>query len=261
MSSKAGSTFLTFLVSIPLAAMGLMAVFGVPPLAEVIAATRGLSGSHRDSAEGDRGSRSSSQSQFEDWDSGTAPEWKADETDLTDIEGGTREDSQERDDLGFSKSPSPQDTSAPLRSPKERPLGQRDALSGSSESETSLEDSGHSKLGTRSLLASRGGSKNRSSEFALNSTPDLDIRPVSMKDSLKKLNSLGVKHYHLERGIDQDTWLFVCLFVPGDDARVTHRFEAESDDPDRAAAETVQQIDAWLLQRFRDKQPISQNAM
>ena len=111
------------------------------------------------------------------------------------------------------------------------------------------------------LLSPRGGAKQRATEFALNSSEDLDSRPVSMKDSLKKLNSLGVEHYHLERGFDQDTWLFVCLFVPGDDTRVTHRFEAESDDPDRAAEETVKQIDDWLLKRFRDKQPISQNAM
>ena len=82
-----------------------------------------------------------------------------------------------------------------------------------------------------------------------------------MKESLKKLNSLGVKHYHLERGVDQDSWLFVCLFSPGDDTRVTHRFEAESDDPDGAVAETLKQIDGWLLKRFKDKQPISQNAM
>ena len=72
MSSKAGSTFLTFLVSIPLAAMGLMAVFGVPPLASVIAASRGLSDTKRDFEEDDRDSRRSGQNQFEDWASGSS---------------------------------------------------------------------------------------------------------------------------------------------------------------------------------------------
>ena len=75
---------------------------------------------------------------------------------------------------------------------------------------------------------------------------------MTMKESLKKLNSLGVKHYHLERGADQDSWLFVCLFSPGDDTRVTHRFEAESDDPDGAVAETLKTV------RSRETSAVSQ---
>lgn len=253
MSSRAGSTFVTFLVSIPLAAMGLMAVFGVPPLASVIAASRGLSDANRGFSEDDRGGRHSGDNQFEDWDSGTAPEWKADGTDPTDIAQDTGE-TPDRDDLGFSKLPRAEDRNDPRDSRQGRPRSTREAFGASEPAE-------ESSAKASSLLSPREGAKQRASEFALNSSGDLDSRPVSMKDSLKKLNSLGVKHYHLERGVDQDTWLFVCLFVPGDDTRVTRRFEAESDDPDRAAEETVKQIDDWLLKRFRDKQPISQNAM
>ncbi len=251
MSSRAGSTFLTFLVSIPLAAMGLMAVFGVPPLASVIAATRGLTDSNQDSQSG----RDSGQSQFEDWDSGTAPEWKSGDADLTDIEGGAQDGADtHRDDLGFSKGTREEAGSDSNHSPTKGrqsrpPRGPENKWADNSPSDS------------RSLLSPRGDSKTGNSAFALNTGSDHNAPPTSMKESLKKLNSLGVKHYHLERGSNQDTWLFVCLFVPGDDARLTHRFEAESDDPDRAAAETVQQIDSWLLQRFRDKQPISQNAL
>ncbi len=256
MSSRAGSTFLTFLVSIPLAAMGLMAVFGVPPLASVIAASRGLTDTKRDFEEAGKGSRSSSQSQFEDWDSGTAPtapEWKADATDQTDLEGdGHTGDT--RDDLGFTQLPRLGTASEIKDSRKGRSRSPRQEFADSEAPKAA-------QAASRSLLSPRGGSKTSPSEFAMNSPLDRNSPPIAMKDSLKKLNSLGVKHYHLERGVDQDTWLFVCLFVPGDDARVTHRFEAESDDPDRAAEETVKQIDNWLLQRFREKQPISQNAM
>jgi hypothetical protein len=254
MSSKAGSTFLTFLVSIPLAAMGLMAVFGVPPLASVIAASRGLSDTNRDFEEDDRGSRRPGQSQFEDWDSGTAPDWKTDGADPTDIEPGTAGEDDEYDALGFRKIPRSGDNSASrnFRQGNSRP--ERDEFGDSDPSDDAPSES-------HGLLSSRGGAKEL--PFVLPSKPGASRTspPVSMKDSLKKLNSLGVKHYHLERGVDQDTWLFVCLFVPGDDPRITHRFEAESDDPDRAAAETVQQIDSWLLKRFRDQQPISQNAL
>ena len=251
MSSRAGSTFLTFLVSIPLAAMGLMAVFGVPPLASVIAATRGLSDSNQDSKSG----RDSGQSQFEDWDSGTAPEWKAGDGDLTDNDEGTSDPTDpDRDGLGFLKVPRDEEDSdsTPMPTKGRRSSPQKGV-------ENKWADSSPSD--SRSLLSPRGGPKSEKSEFALNTDSDRNTPPTSMKESLKKLNSKGVKHYHLERGSDQDTWLFVCLYVPGDDARLTHRFEAESDDPDRAAAETVQQLESWLQQRFRDKQPISQNAL
>lgn len=251
MSSRAGSTFLTFLVSIPLAAMGLMAVFGVPPLASVIAATRGLTDSNQDSKSG----RDSGQSQFEDWDSGTAPEWKSGDGDLNDIEGGTSDATDsDRDELGFSKVPRDEEgsDSTPSQIKGRRSTPQR-GLEG--------KWGDNSPSDARSLLSPRSGSKTEKSALALNTDSDRNAPPTSMKESLKKLNSLGAKHYHLERGSDQDTWLFVCLFVPGDDARLTHRFETESDDPDRAAAETVQQIDSWLLERFREKQPISQNAL
>ena len=255
MSSRAGSTFLTFLVSIPLAAMGLMVVFGVPPLASVIAATRGLTDSKGGLDNDSRSGRDSPQSQFEDWDSGTAPAWKAGDADLSDVEGGTRDATDtDRDELGFSKVPREDEDSdaTPSQTKGRRSSPQKGR-------DNKWED--NSPSDTRPLLSSRGGAKTEKSAFALNTDSDRHTPPASMKESLKKLNSLGVKHYHLERGSDQDTWLFVCLFVPGDDTRLTHRFESESDDPDRAAAETVQQIDSWLLQRFRDKQPISQNAM
>lgn len=257
MSSRAGSTFLTFLVSIPLAAMGLMVVFGVPPLASVIAATRGLTDSKGGLDNDSRSGRDSPQSQFEDWDSGTAPAWKAGDADLNDVERGAGESTDtetDRDDLGFSKSSREnEDSDATLSQTKGRRTSPQKGL------DNKWADNTPSV--SRPLLSSRGGAKTEKSAFALNTVPDRNTPPTSMKESLKKLNSRGVKHYHLERGSAQDTWLFVCLYVPGDDDRLTHRFEAESDDPDRAAAETVQQLESWLLQRFRDKQSISQNAM
>ena len=247
MSSRAGSTFVTFLVSIPVAAAGLMAVFGVPPLSSVIAASREL----KDSISGDdesHGGRKSTQSQFEEWDS--APGW-SEETDLskpgshaardaslTDV--GADKSDREVDDLGFSK-PREGTRSKSRETRIGRPGTKREEFASVDNSEF-----GSSKSGTnrqRDLVSETG------------------TRAVPMKESLKKLNSLGVKHYHLERGASQDTWLFVCLFSPGADTRVTHRFEAESNDPEGAVAETLKQIDTWLLNRFRDQQPISQNAL
>ena len=254
MSSRAGSTFVTFLMSIPVAAAGLVAFFGVPPLSSVIAASRSLSDKAHDFGEVDQESSHSSGNKFEEWGADPAPEWAEDGSDLgkkgTDLAKSalakSHEFAREVDDLGFSKLPREGQDNTPPRSGQGRPQTRRDqfaSLGSSDKSDSELLPSDASRSGR--------------SEFNGGST----ARPMTMKESLKKLNSLGVKHYHLERGADQDSWLFVCLFSPGDDTRVTHRFEAESDDPDGAVAETLKQIDGWLLKRFKDKQPISQSAM
>jgi hypothetical protein len=54
----------------------------------------------------------------------------------------------------------------------------------------------------------------------------------------------------LERGSAEGTFLFVCVFSPGDTPHVTHRFEAEAEDPLIAVNRVVQQIDQWLRNRF-----------
>ena len=242
MSSRAGSTFVTFLMSVPLAAVGLMAVFGVPPLSSVIAATRGLNETDRGSKDTDASNSNSREDQFKNWDSGTAPEWNSD--------GATPDEDQLGDVEDISSSKPSRRTGEP---------GTTGSRRGGLSSTLDLKhgDSDPTQPGSRSPRPGRGDSR-----IGLNESDEEPVsRPPAMKDSLKKLNALGVKHYHLERGTDQDTWLFVCLFCPSDESRVTHRFEAESDDPDRAAEETVKQLDGWLLKRFRDKQPITQNAM
>ena len=239
MSSTAGSTFVTFLMSIPFAAVGLMAVFGVPPLSSVIAASRGLNDKIQEFSEDDRGSKKTASHEFEDWDSSSdsAPGW-SEGTNRSQSETTGTGKSGEVDELGFSKFP--EDTS-------------RDERKGRAGLKTRDEQG--------NLVNSMSSDRDKSSEAQLAFRDDQQAPPTSMKESLKKLNALGVKHYHLERGADQDTWLFVCLFSPGDETRVTHRFESESEDPDRAVSETLKQIDIWLLKRFRDKQPISQNAL
>jgi len=244
MSSKAGSTFVTFLMSIPFAAVGLMAVFGVPPLSSVIAASRGLNDKIQEFSEDDRGSKKSTSHEFEDWDSSSdsAPGWSEEGTDLSKSETKATKKSGEVDSLGFSKLPG-EKTDNSSRDGRNRRAGLKT----------------RDELGN--LVDSMRSDRDKPSDVPIDFKDDKQAPPASMKESLKKLNALGVKHYHLERGADQDTWLFVCLFSPGDETRVTHRFEAESEDPEGAVSETLQQIDVWLLKRFRDKQPISQNAL
>lgn len=72
----------------------------------------------------------------------------------------------------------------------------------------------------------------------------------SWRDASLKLNELGIKDYHLERGHADGAFLFVCLFSPGDAPHVTHRFEAEAADPLVAVSQVLGQIDQWLGQRY-----------
>lgn len=73
---------------------------------------------------------------------------------------------------------------------------------------------------------------------------------LTWRQASAKLNDLGVKNYHLERGVSEGTFLFVCMFSPGDSPQVVHRFEAEADDPLIAVNQVLQQIDRWMRSRY-----------
>lgn len=246
MSSRAGSTVLTFLMSIPVAAVGLMAVFGVPPLSSVIAASRGNHDINLGFEEDDRSGRSERGATDEE-----APSWSDSETDLgsvSDIES----DETDRDDLGFARS-----SSKGARKRSSSPLA--DARSGESEDDALRFDDEKPET-EKSNSKARGLKRDAANPFPEDAPASSRGSRVSMKESLKKLNSLNVKKYHLVPGSEPNTWLFVCMFAPGDDQKVIHRFESEDADPDQAVAKTVEQIDAWLLKRFKDNTSLSQMA-
>ena len=263
MSSRAGSSFVTFLMSIPVAAAGMVAFFGVPPLSTVIAATRGLNSKFQNiSSDDSEGSRSSS-SQFEEWENDSAPSWDKEGTDESSLPDKPKHKPHDVDDLGFSKhSHDEPDDKSSHEDTDERKLSPSNGHSDSTRPKhLAWRDELIEPKNSKSPDSKRSSDSDDGNSNFRDASDKKSDSPLSMKEALKKLNSLGVKNYHLERGADQDTWLFVCLFSPGDDTRVIHRFEAESSEPEGAVSETLKQIDSWLLKRFRDKQPISQTAM
>ncbi|MFO1007509.1 MAG: hypothetical protein U0929_16220 [Planctomycetaceae bacterium] len=269
MSSRAGSSFVTFLMSIPVVAAGMVAFFGVPPLSTVIAATRGLNSKLQNLSSNDGEPAQSSSSQFEEWDGESAPSWESEGTEESHSPDHNhdkpKKKSREVDDLGFSlpsddeSEDKPSEDSSNKRKATPRKRRNESAQADQFEWQDNLIEAKNTKSLDEAKTADLGNEK-FNSKFQ-NANDKKSDTPLSMKEALKKLNSLGVKNYHLERGTDQDTWLFVCIFSPGDDSRVVHRFEAESTEPEGAVAETLKQIDSWLLKRFRDKQPISQTAL
>ncbi len=184
MSSRAGSTVLTFLMSIPIAAVGLMAVFGVPPLSSVIAASRGQQ--HLDADLGfdeDRSSRSGKSDR--DGSDEEAPSWSdADsETELGAVAEFDSDAETDRDDLGFSRPSS--------KSPHKRTSSTREA----DEDPLKFDDE---RSSDRSTAKSRGLRRDATNPFPEDEAPSSGrTSRVSMKDSLKKLNTLNVKKYHL----------------------------------------------------------------
>ena len=269
MSSRAGSSFVTFLMSIPVVAAGMVAFFGVPPLSTVIAATRGLNTKLQNLNSNDGESSPSNSSQFEDWDSESAPSWESEGTEESHSSDHNHEKpkkkSRDVDDLGFSlhTDDKSDDKQSEVPNHKRMPPARQRRTESTQEDQFEWQDNLIEAKNTKPLDETKSadlGSGMLNSRFQ-NANDKQSDAPLSMKEALKKLNSLGVKNYHLERGTDQDTWLFVCIFSPGDDSRVVHRFEAESAEPEGAVTETLKQIDNWLLKRFRDKQPISQTAL
>jgi hypothetical protein len=75
---------------------------------------------------------------------------------------------------------------------------------------------------------------------------------INWTQARRKLAELGIDRFHLEAGLEPDQFLFVCLFSPDGDSRVTQRFEAEAVDPLVAVEQVLTQIDGWLANRYAE---------
>ncbi len=72
---------------------------------------------------------------------------------------------------------------------------------------------------------------------------------MSWRQASARLTELGIKNYHLERGAIDGTFLFVCLYSPPEAPQVTHRFESEADDPLVAVNQVLKQVNGWMQTR------------
>jgi hypothetical protein len=74
--------------------------------------------------------------------------------------------------------------------------------------------------------------------------------PLTWREAARELEELGIQNFHLERGTEAQSFLFVCSFAPGDSPQVTLRFEAEAQDPLAAVSNVLDQVNVWLRRRF-----------
>ncbi|MCA9080681.1 MAG: hypothetical protein KDA58_08985 [Planctomycetaceae bacterium] len=262
MSGKSGGSFATILLALPLTAIALMGVFGVPEFASVIASHDGenlLRNPFRGRSENDR--------QRPDWDDRG---WD-DRDDPRDADRRRDAYGEEYGDDGYSdnapmfadrdsnrdrweaeprddaRSPNSRDDrrGTPWDAPTDRTL---------TRNATARDDSPY--MHDREYhegSTGRGPSAAhpvdpftpRNDGSASHSASQLDWREAS-----RKLAEMGIDRYHLERGATPDTFLFVCLVTPAGSQHITHRFESESADPLLAVNQVLSQVDTWLQQRY-----------
>ena len=67
--------------------------------------------------------------------------------------------------------------------------------------------------------------------------------------AVRRLNELGIRNFRLEPGSRPSEFVFSCSVTPGNSPRVTRMFEAEADDPLKAVAKVLTQVEEWAAQQ------------
>lgn len=73
--------------------------------------------------------------------------------------------------------------------------------------------------------------------------------PLTWRAAVARLNALGIRDYRLSPGERPHQFHFSCFFTPADIPRITHRFEAEANQPLEAVEKVLDQVDVWLADR------------
>lgn len=234
MSARVGQSLATLFVGMPLACGALAAIFGIPQFAPVIASPDDQTVVRQPHQLGRGGSSSrfeSSMGEESDWFE-DAPPFEASEPTASHQAMGS----------------SPTET---------RPASSSwfEANQSAATAQHSRDPYGQSAVATTSALAagtSPAGTEGRAETIAWSDsgTATPQRATLTWREASLKLTELGIQKYHLERGHESGMFLFVCMFAPGDDPHVLHRFEAESPDPLVAVNAVIAQVDEWLQARY-----------
>lgn len=247
MGAKIGSFLATLLLSIPLAAVGLMAIFGVPQFTPVIASSAGqriLRG-----GEGEAPGWNEFAQQAFDGTQSPAP--------ASGAASWASVPSEAADGSGRNALWPPAVSTAPGAVNATRvdapPAGWGQPPNPPAAVNTASATS--SPLQTVMTPASAPGTSAAIYQTPPASIPGIPAEPgaaitFNWRQASLKLAELGIDQYHVERGSQEGTFLFVCVYAPADAPQVKHRFEAEAADPLQAVNVVLRQIDAWLQQRF-----------
>ncbi len=257
---KFGSSLLTFLFSVPVTAVGFMAIFGVPQVTPLSASSSDDIVIRDPYDQNPWGQQQTSeqmapQGQFQDAPPHHslqghnslegAPTWHQ--------QNGTQP--QPGNSRGFVPE-SPQ--------PSSNPFGNRTA--GNSAPTSSLGSPQEfpnqpASLEGRHALNTQPGAPSHNPFSDINSgrtnTTETSAQLLTWHQASARLAELGIQKYHLERGGQEGHFLFVCLYRPEHSPQVTHRFEAEGNDPLVATNQVISQIDNWIRKNYQENSSIS----
>jgi hypothetical protein len=246
---SSGGSFVAILLSIPLTAVALVGVIGVPKLQELISSASPKADDDFDHegfssrSKSKRGSKSSRDS-LDDADP-WGNEAEGSESLFDDLDEKPKT-SKPKVALNRSKSRGGEDeAAAELDAPADDPFGRP----------------GRGRFGTNPRepeeveMVSTDPFRNRSSvttaDFNSPSRTQPPARTDGFAESINRLRTLGVSRFHLEPGLSAGQFLFVCQ-LDGESATI-HRFEAEATDPAAAVNDVYQQVTAWQAEQTVSK--------
>ena len=225
MSAKGSSPLTTFLFSIPLAAIPLMAIFGIPQFAPVVASPDDADEYTAPHSSRNPDHRRRAADLMQPYDNrglaqplSDAPDFDARDGAAVDLGGGSE---------------SFESFDRPAGSPRSASTSQATPFGGDDPFQA---DSGWSDPG-------------RTNETPPAGAPPAASR-LTWRQAASLLSEMGIDDYHLEPGAEEGSFLFVCSLSPAGASNVTMRFEAESEDPLLAVSDVLGQVDRWLKQRY-----------
>lgn len=262
---KLGSTLLTFLFSIPITAVGFMAIFGVPQIAPLNASPSNDIVIRDPYAQNPWGQQSENRQELGSpgefpQNSSEAPTWGTQPQGTT--FSGTNSapawgETRQQQPVGNRQSPIRKQYSNPFGSSNPGPsLESSTGASGGSFAEVNNAHPGHhfANPSPQVRTADISTPPNPFANHNLNSnhpnTTETSAQMLTWTQASARLAELGIK-YHLERGGQEGTFLFVCLFQPASSPHVMHRFEAEENDPLLAVNKVIGQVENWLQEQYR----------
>ncbi len=75
------------------------------------------------------------------------------------------------------------------------------------------------------------------------------VEPLTWTKAVQRLNELGIRNFRLEPGDRPGEYSFACSYTPSNSPHVTRRFEAEADDPLKAVAKVLAQVEDAAQQK------------
>jgi hypothetical protein len=238
-----GGSFVAILLSVPLTAVALVGVVGVPKLQEMLSPAS----SHGDDEfdDGDfaprsRSKRGSSRLDREKDQDAVAWGEESDPADEFSESLGTRKSSKSRPSLSRGGKPKPAEDSfaSDLKEESDDLFSKPRGRFGSTPKETE----------TAEMYSTEPFKQQSPVVRAEHVSPASTPRATGRSDfasSLEKLRSMGIDRFHLEPGLAAGQYLFVCQVEGTGESATVHRFEAEAADPAAAVDDVMKQLAGW----------------